>query len=120
MPSVAEAVAALARASVAPPEPESYRERVKRFLSSKEWRHARYLVLRRDGGRCQACGRSAADGEVMHVDHIVPLSRGGWERRLDIDGLQCLCGTCNFSKSNTDRIDWRPPRPALVVDNAAA
>ncbi len=53
-------------------------------------------VLRRDGYRCQMCGRQAADVE-MHVDHIVPVSRGG---TTEISNLQTLCIDCNLGKSN--------------------
>lgn len=53
-------------------------------------------VLRRDGYRCQMCGRKAADIE-MHVDHIVPVSRGG---TTEMTNLQTLCIDCNLGKSN--------------------
>lgn len=57
----------------------------------------RYKVLLRDRFRCVACGRSPAkDGDVeLHVDHIVPWSRGG----LNIESnLRTLCARCNLGK----------------------
>ena len=38
----------------------------------------RIKVFKRDGYRCQICGRSAKeDGVALEVDHIVPVSKGG-------------------------------------------
>ena len=55
----------------------------------------RYQVLKRDGFRCVQCGVSAADGAKLHVDHIVPVSRGG---KTVMSNLQTLCETCNLGK----------------------
>lgn len=57
----------------------------------------RYDVLRRDNFKCQICGISAQDGAVLHIDHIIPVSRGG---KTTIDNLQTLCERCNMGKSN--------------------
>lgn len=38
-----------------------------------------------------------------HVDHIVPLSKGG---RNDRGNLQILCVSCNLSKHAADPIEW--------------
>ena len=59
-------------------------------------------VFRRDQGKCQYCGRSAPD-VVIHVDHKVPLSKGG---ATTLDNLQLLCEQDNLGKS--DRPDWKP------------
>lgn len=85
---------------------ETYKEKALRFYKSDEWRRIRYQILREQGGKCQCCGRSAKDGVVLHVDHIVPLSKD-WNKRLDKNNLQVLCEDCNLGKSNTDFIDWR-------------
>lgn len=55
----------------------------------------RYLVMTRDRRRCVICGRSAADDVVLHIDHIVPLAKGGTS---DLDNLQVLCQDCNTGK----------------------
>lgn len=62
------------------------------------WR-LRFLVHRRDRFACVACGRSPAThpGVVLHVDHIVPWSKGGL---TVLANLQSLCETCNIGKSN--------------------
>ena len=56
----------------------------------------RYNVLDRDGGRCQACGRTPPV-VTLHVDHITPYSLGGL---TVLDNLQTLCGECNIGKGN--------------------
>ncbi len=55
---------------------------------------SRKNILRRDGHRCQYCGR----GDVaLTVDHVIPRARGGedtWEN------LVCACVHCNNSKGD--------------------
>lgn len=43
---------------------------------AKVTRAMRYDVLRRDDFHCVRCGRGREDGVKLHVDHIVPVSRG--------------------------------------------
>lgn len=62
----------------------------------------RYDVLRRDGFRCQICGATQKDGVLLHVDHIVPVSRGG---RTEMSNLRTLCDRCNLGKG--DKIEKR-------------
>jgi hypothetical protein len=50
-------------------------------------------VYRRDGGRCVYCGAT----ENLHLDHIIPFSRGG---ATSVENLQLLCQKCNLEKSN--------------------
>lgn len=59
----------------------------------------RFRVMQRDRFTCCACGASpaATPGVELHVDHIVPWSRGG---ETTIDNLQTLCSRCNLGKSN--------------------
>jgi len=59
----------------------------------------RYMVLKRDKYKCVLCGRSPAkDASVeLHVDHIVPFSKGGL---CVMENLQTLCEMCNFGKSD--------------------
>lgn len=44
-----------------------------------------------------AAGAAAADGVKLHVDHIVPVSRGG---KTVMSNLQTLCEDCNCGKGN--------------------
>ena len=55
----------------------------------------RYEVFKRDGFRCKFCGASSKDGANLHVDHIIPVSRGG---KTELANLQTLCETCNLGK----------------------
>ena len=57
----------------------------------------RYDILKRDNFRCQICGASASDGVKLHVDHIIPVSKGG---KTEPSNLQTLCERCNLGKSN--------------------
>jgi len=64
----------------------------------------RYDILKRDR-KCMLCGASPeTDNEVrLHVDHIVPRSKGGSN---DFSNLQTLCMECNLGKSNRDDSDF--------------
>ena len=55
----------------------------------------RYDVFERDGHRCCSCGTRVGAGITLHVDHIIPVSRGGLST---LDNLQTLCATCNLGK----------------------
>lgn len=59
----------------------------------------RYKVIERDGRKCCICGRSPiTDKSVeLHVDHKVPVSKGGTN---NLKNLQTLCSECNLGKSN--------------------
>ena len=57
----------------------------------------RYEILKRDNFRCQICGSTAQDGVKLHIDHIVPVSKGG---HTTADNLRVLCDRCNLGKSN--------------------
>lgn len=63
----------------------------------------RVRVLDRDNFRCVFCGRSPATdiGIKLHIDHVVPFSKGG---KTTIENLQTLCQECNLGKSNNENI----------------
>ena len=59
----------------------------------------RYDILKRDNYRCQICGRTQADGIKLHVDHIIPIAKGG---KTVPENLQTLCQDCNLGKGTKD------------------
>lgn len=63
----------------------------------------RFTVLQSDSFRCRSCGASPArNPEIeLHVDHIVPWSKGG---ETEVQNLQTLCSKCNLGKSNHEFI----------------
>lgn len=59
----------------------------------------RFKVMARDNFKCCLCGASPAkDPSVeLHIDHIVPWSKGG---ETTFENLQTLCSKCNLGKGN--------------------
>ena len=55
----------------------------------------RYDIMKRDGFHCVLCGRGAEDGVKLHVDHIIPVSKGG---KTVPENLRTLCENCNLGK----------------------
>jgi len=61
----------------------------------------RFEVLKRDSFTCQYCGASAPD-VILHVDHIVPVAKGGGN---EITNLIAACQGCNGGKSDKQLSD---------------
>ena len=73
-------------------------EKIARDLErSKLTAGLRYDVLQRDRFKCTICGAGQTDGVKLHVDHIIPVSKGGKTER---DNLRTLCERCNLGKGN--------------------
>ncbi|MCL1972685.1 MAG: HNH endonuclease [Endomicrobia bacterium] len=64
----------------------------------------RWQTFERDDFKCVACGKSADDGAILHVDHILPRSKGGKD---EITNYQTLCHVCNIGKSNKSQLNLR-------------
>jgi hypothetical protein len=60
-------------------------------------RGLRHEVFKRDNYTCVECGARKSDGAVLHVDHKIPVSRGGTD---ELSNLQTLCSDCNLNKSD--------------------
>lgn len=58
----------------------------------------RFDVFHRDGFACQYCGMTPPEA-ILHLDHIVPHSKGGSD---EIDNLITACSRCNGGKSDKD------------------
>jgi 5-methylcytosine-specific restriction endonuclease McrA len=54
----------------------------------------RRMVINRDGMHCVYCDEDLTDQEI-HLDHIIPESKGG---PTTYDNLQVTCRKCNTSK----------------------
>jgi len=82
-----------ATALVAPRKPLAIPKERRRDIPLK----VRLRVLTRDAFKCVLCGRTPAlhAGVVLHVDHIIPFSRGGPTK---LDNLRTLCEDCNRGK----------------------
>jgi hypothetical protein len=70
-------------------------------------KRTRVLLLQRDGYRCRFCGTTAAEAR-LHVDHVMPRTRGGTDT---LDNLATLCEDCNTGKSDL----WLGNYAALVM-----
>ena len=57
----------------------------------------RHEVFKRDNYTCCECGARKNDGATLHIDHIIPVSKGGSD---ELDNLQTLCSDCNLNKSD--------------------
>lgn len=101
------------KAAIAAGKASRQKKIIPAFYGSHEWRALRYDALKRDDGKCVLCGRSAADGFVMNVDHIEPIKRCP-DLALVLSNLQTLCAICNEGKGNRDNTDWRG-RPSMSV-----
>lgn len=78
----------------------TYRDKVKRF------------ALRMTGSRCAYCGRKFDNGEVIHLDHVIPLHGVGSDIRRNYHGYENrlivpACAHCNLTKSNLTIDEFR-------------
>jgi 5-methylcytosine-specific restriction endonuclease McrA/uncharacterized protein (UPF0212 family) len=69
-------------------------------------------------GKCACCGESLftlpsgkVDGKKVHLDHIMPLSKGGTNTDQN---MQLLTSTCNLEKHKKDPIDFMQSRGFLL------
>lgn len=76
-------------------EYDTSKEARKQFERNKLTKAMRYDVLRRDNFRCVICGKSSQDGSLLHVDHIIPIAKGG---KTELNNLRTLCSDCNLGK----------------------
>ena len=71
------------------------KHKTKREISDR----LRFRILMRDSFTCKKCGRSPIkERDVeLHVDHIVPWSKGG---ETTPENLETKCSQCNLGKGN--------------------
>jgi 5-methylcytosine-specific restriction endonuclease McrA len=66
-------------------------------------------MLKRQRGKCIVCGMDIRKN--YHIDHIVPVSRGG---SSNPNNLQLLCPRCNLTKHNKDNIEFMQQMGFLI------
>ena len=57
----------------------------------------RFEIFKRDHFTCNYCGRTPKDNVILHIDHIIPVARGGGNELMN---LVTACSECNFGKSD--------------------
>lgn len=86
--------------------PEAFRQynnlRRARRLANKSYRVTKKEILKLLSRPCLYCGFKSE-----HIDHILPLSRGGSH---SIGNLVGACSKCNLSKRNKTVMEWRLSR----------
>lgn len=73
---------------------KKFHSKNQRKLMTKELRHK---IMIRDNYTCRLCGKYMPDEVGLHIDHIVPIAKGG---KSVESNLQVLCSKCNGSKSD--------------------
>lgn len=84
-----------------------------RTLPGVERGHVSYLdwcrLVHRHGGKCAYCGGWP---EVLQMDHVVPLARGG---RHSLGNVLPACERCNSSKGGALLAEWRLRRADVAA-----
>lgn len=89
------------------------------FYKSKEWRHLRRWILKRDNFECQECRRNGRvmieplkpdKHKVLEIHHIQPLVERP-DLSMDVDNLETLCIKCHNKFEN--RFQFRPYKPKV-------
>ena len=62
----------------------------------------RRRVIERDGLRCVYCDDDL-EGQEVHLDHVIPESRGG---ETSYTNLQVTCRRCNLGKGTLGEDEW--------------
>ena len=89
----------------------SYGRNRRARLRNSQGKHGKSDIRRLmslQGGRCAGCGNKLKE---YHVDHIIPISRGGSN---DFYNLQILCPLCNREKSAQNVIVWNQRKGRLL------
>lgn len=80
---------------------QNYRSR-KKFKGGVLSRGIRKSLMHLQNGLCIVCKVDLTETSI-HLDHIVPLSKGG----LNIDSnIQLLCSSCNCKKGSKDPVEF--------------
>ncbi len=70
-----------------------------RWVEREYWPERVKNILKvRDRGKCASCKIDIELEAPMHIDHMIPISKGGCN---DMVNLQLLCDSCNQEKSDS-------------------
>lgn len=72
----------------------------------------RFNVFKRDGFKCQYCGRHPSDDVMLVLDHVIPVAAGGSN---DPSNLRTACQACNGGKSDTLLVEGELPSPSAKL-----
>ncbi len=73
-----------------------YEKPLRRWISPAE----RKMIYSNSDYTCSYCGKR---GGTLHVDHVIPISRGGID---DIENMTSACPRCNWSKGSKLLSEW--------------
>jgi 5-methylcytosine-specific restriction endonuclease McrA len=73
-------------------------------------------IFRAFDGTCIYCGAQETDDEVFHLEHVIPLSKGG---RHNAGNLVISCPTCNRAKHNKPLITFYYEYEPFTDENLA-
>lgn len=71
-------------------------------------------MFEEQGGRCKYCGVALDDS--YHIDHVIPLARGGTHERSN---LVLSCAPCNLSKNRSTIEEWLKRCPNALTSPQA-
>lgn len=67
-------------------------------------RFTRQEIIRRDHATCYLCNQGPLDPTDIHIDHDIPLSRGGTHTA---DNVHVACTNCNLRKGKMTSSEYR-------------
>lgn len=94
------------------PETVRIRDHARRAIGKQSSSQAKGLIdrlVKLQRGLCPCCNLPL--GDDFHMDHIIPLSRGG---SIDGSNIQLMRAICNMQKSAKDPIDYMQSKGFLI------
>lgn len=65
-----------------------------KFYNSVEWIALSKLKMQNEHYQCEKCRDNGVFTIATEVHHKIPIAED-WDKRFDIDNLQCLCKKCH-------------------------
>lgn len=86
----------------------------RKFYKSKEWRHKRKDILKRDHKECQKCKRNGGQSKATTVHHIKHLKEHP-ELALTDSNLESLCGTCH-NEEHPEKLQTQATKEKFAIE----